>query len=80
MKGKSKQAWIEQGYQMASANGFNSLSVEAIGRAINKNKSSFYHYFGDWAIFEDALLEHHLHLSKQFARDANQCQQNWQIP
>ena len=59
---------------MASANGFSSLSVESIGRAINKNKSSFYHYFGDWAVFEEALLEHHLHLSKQFALDANQCQ------
>ncbi|MEL7252228.1 MAG: TetR/AcrR family transcriptional regulator [Bacteroidota bacterium] len=74
MKGKKRQEWIEQGYQVAATEGFSSLSIESISRAINKNKSSFYHYFGDWDGFEDALLAYHLELSREFAREANQCQ------
>ena len=74
MKRKGNVAWIEAGYLMVSKDGFKSLQVESIARAINKNKSSFYHYFGDLEIFEEALLEQHKNLAKQFALDANACE------
>ena len=42
---------------MVSENSFTNVNVESIARVINKNKSSFYYYFGDWAGFEDDLGE-----------------------
>ena len=74
MKGKNKQAWIETGYQMVAENGFAGVNIESLSRALNKNKSSFYHYFGEWELFEEQLLEHHLNLAKQFASEASHCQ------
>lgn len=74
MKGKNKIEWIEKGYQMIADDGFTHVNVEALARTLNKNKSSFYYYFGDWSGFEDALLEYHLQLSVEFAASANNCQ------
>jgi AcrR family transcriptional regulator len=61
-------------YQLVSEKGFNNVNIETIARLMNKNKSSFYHYFGDWEGFENALLEYHLVLAKQFAIEANSLQ------
>ena len=74
MKGKSKQEWINKGYEMISEHGFSKVNVEAIARVMNKSKSSFYHYFGDWEGFEDDLLEYHLTLAKAFAIDVSKCE------
>lgn len=74
MKGKNKQDWLEKGYQMISENGFTKANVESIARIVNKNKSSFYHYFGDWEGFEEALLAYHLSLAEEFALKINQCE------
>ena len=74
MKGKSKQEWIEKGYQLVSENGFSKVNVELMARLLNKNKSSFYYYFGDGEGFEEALLAHHLKLANQFAADVSACQ------
>jgi len=74
MKGKNKTQWIEKGYEMVSTNGFSNVKVESIAREMNKNKSSFYHYFGDWEGFEVELLDHHLRLAGAFALGVNDCQ------
>jgi AcrR family transcriptional regulator len=74
MKGKKKQEWVEKGYQMISDHGFTNVNVESIARLLNKNKSSFYYYFGNWDVFEEALLEYHLDLAKQFAEEVARCQ------
>jgi AcrR family transcriptional regulator len=74
MKEKSKQAWIKQGYEMISEHGFSKVNVEAIARVMNKSKSSFYHYFGDWEGFEKDVLEYHLKRAKAFAIEANKCE------
>ena len=73
MKGKNKQAWINQGYQKVSEDGFNSINIESIARQINKNKSSFNHYFGDLEVIEETQLAHHQTLAKQFALDTAKC-------
>ena len=73
MKGKNRQIWLEKGYQMISEKGFTKVNVESIARTINKNKSSFYYYFGDWEGFEESLLEYHLSLAEEFAVKINNC-------
>lgn len=59
---------------MVSEHGFSKVNVEAIARIMNKSKSSFYHYFGDWEGFEDDLLAHHLTLAKEFANEVKNCE------
>jgi len=55
---------------MVAEHGFASVNIESISRSMNKSKSSFYNYFGDWEVFEELLLEHHLKASKAFADEA----------
>ena len=74
MKGKNKQEWIEKGYFMISEQGFKAISVESLARLMNKNKSSFYHYFGNWETYEESLLDHHYQLSKPFAEKVAKCE------
>ena len=68
MKSQKKQEWVTEGYQMVANNGFNSLSIKSIAFTIKKSKSSFYHYFGDKAIFEAELLNYHLDRGSIFPR------------
>ncbi|MCR9288191.1 MAG: hypothetical protein NXI23_12495 [Bacteroidetes bacterium] len=74
MKRDKKLQWIKEGYYMASKDGIKNLNVESIGRNINKNKSSFYHYFGDIEIFETELLEFHVQQVEIFAQLAANCE------
>ena len=74
MKGKNKQIWIDQGYQIVAENGFGTINIESMASAINFNKSSFYYYFGDIDTFESELLDSHIIRAKAFAKKADQCQ------
>jgi AcrR family transcriptional regulator len=65
--------WIEEGYNIISQDGINCINIESIARRINKNKSSFYHYFGDVDFFEAELLKFHIHKAGQFAELAKKC-------
>lgn len=64
MKGDKKTIWIEAAYQRFAAHGEASLTVEAIARDIGKNKSSFYHYFGELQVLKSTILQLHLDASK----------------
>ena len=64
------QPWIDVGYHLFAKEGPKGLKVEVIARKVGKSKSSFYNYFGDWEVFEELLLEHHLKASKAFADEA----------
>lgn len=59
---------------MVAEEGFNRIQIEAIARNIQKNKSSFYHYFGDLEVFEEALLDHHLSAVKALAIKVQTCE------
>ncbi|MDF1695350.1 MAG: TetR/AcrR family transcriptional regulator [Saprospiraceae bacterium] len=74
MKTNNKQIWLEIGYQMIAEHGFTKVNVESIGRSIGKNKSSFYHYFGDWKGYVEALLHYHLSRAEDFALKINNCE------
>ena len=75
MKVSSRQIWLEKGYEMISEHGFIKVKVETISKAIGKNKSSFYHYFGDWEGYEEALLNYHLSLTEIFAAKLSKCEE-----
>ena len=66
--------WIREGYNMVSKNGTNSINIESIARTINKNKSSFYHYFGDIKIFETELLDFHIQQVEIFSNSIKDCE------
>ncbi|MFT6210701.1 MAG: AcrR family transcriptional regulator, partial [Bacteroidia bacterium] len=51
---------------MVAYSGFGSISIESISRQVGKNKSSFYHHFGDTEVFKDELLTYHLLRAEQF--------------
>ncbi|NET37583.1 MAG: TetR/AcrR family transcriptional regulator [Cyanothece sp. SIO1E1] len=74
MKNKGKTQWIEKGYEAVSEVGFTNVNIEFLARALSKNKSSFYYYFGDWDGFEEELLAHHYSSGQVFAVEANSCQ------
>ena len=66
MKAVEKQ-WIAIGYHAFAYDGPGSLKIERIAKAVNKNKSSFYHLFADLEIFVQRLLAFHLEQAKSIA-------------
>jgi AcrR family transcriptional regulator len=66
--------WIEIGYQLVAESGFNKLSVELISRKVGKNKSSFYHHFGELNVLISELLSHHLQRAKLLATELEGCE------
>lgn len=64
MKGDKKLIWINAGYQRFAAHGEAGLTVESIARDLNRNKSSFYHYFGELQVLKADILQWHLVASK----------------
>ena len=64
MKGDKKHIWIEAAYLRFATHGESGLTVEAIARDLDRNKSSFYHYFGELQVLKSALLQRHLDTSK----------------
>lgn len=65
MKNEKKNIWIEVGYRRFTNHGEAGLTVESLARELNKNKSSFYHYFGEIDVLKAQLLDYHLTRSKE---------------
>ena len=65
--------WIQAGYEIFSQEGPQGLKVEKIARAVQKNKSSFYHLFADVEVFTESLLQHHLERGVIVAEKARLC-------
>jgi len=55
-----EQIWIEAGYKSFAMEGSQNVGIEKLARAVDKNKSSFYHFFADLDVFTSRLLEKHL--------------------
>lgn len=64
MKGDKRHVWIEAGYRRFAAQGEAGLTVESIARDLGKNKSSFYHYFGELQVLKSDILDLHIAHSK----------------
>ncbi len=52
--------WLLEGYVVFARQGPHALKVEQLARAVQKNKSSFYHQFVNLEIFQQALLSYHI--------------------
>lgn len=56
---KSKQKWIDTGYELFCEEGHEGLQIERLSRITGLNKSGFYNYFGDLDQYFDSLMEEH---------------------
>lgn len=60
--------WINEGYRTFANEGPTGLKIERMAKAVQKNKSSFYHYFASLEVFTQRLLEQHLKVVHEIAR------------
>lgn len=73
MISEKQRPWIEIGYQSFAYEGPHGLKVERLADAVEKNKSSFYHYFADLEVFTNHLLRYHLEQSAIIAEKEARC-------
>lgn len=59
-KTDSSKNWLDLGYELFSEEGHEGLQVERLSRILGKNKSGFYHFFGDKDTFLMKLMAMHL--------------------
>lgn len=64
-KSDSSRNWLDLGYELFSEEGHEGLQVERLARILGKNKSGFYHFFGDKEMFLQKLMELHLEKEEQ---------------
>ena len=65
-KNKSKQKWLEKGYEHFALYGHENLSINKISKEIGSSRASSYHYFGDIEVFIEELLDMHWKIHQQF--------------
>ena len=63
---KSKQKWIEKGYEHFALYGPDNLSVNKLSKEIGSARASFYHHFGDIEVFIEELLDMHWKINQQY--------------
>ena len=63
---KTKQQWIEKGYEQFALYGLENLSINKISKEIGSPRASFYHHFGDIEVFIEELLDMHWEINQQF--------------
>ena len=59
MARKTKQEWLSAALALLAEVGADSLTIEAMTAHLGVTKGSFYHHFGSYAGFRDALLGHY---------------------
>ena len=74
-KPKTSQVWIENGYALFAQDGLDGIQVERLAKAVNLNKSGFYHYFGDRESFLEELMKHHMQIARALAEDFRKMEQ-----
>ncbi len=62
---KSKQKWIETGYELFCEEGHEGIQIERLSRITGLNKSGFYHYFGGFDTYFKNLVKEHIRLVDQ---------------
>ncbi len=63
---RTKQIWIEKGYEHFAFYGPDNLSINKLSKEIGSPRASFYHHFGDIEIFIEELLDIHWQINQQF--------------
>lgn len=62
-----EKSWIESGYRFFAFEGPGGLKIERISKEVGKNKSSFYHLFGNLELYTQRLLAFHFSQAKIIA-------------
>lgn len=70
---KKQQVWISAGYKTCSSEGFSTLKVERLAKAVGVSKSSFYHYFADLDCFMEDLCHYHFSQCAMIADKEKNC-------
>jgi AcrR family transcriptional regulator len=68
------ETWIKAGYELLGTEGLEGIKVERLARALNLNKSGYYHYFGTMEEFLKSLLQYHVHLAGEVAAEIARCE------
>ena len=68
LTGDTRKSWIDLGYELFSEEGHEGLQIERLSRILNKNKSGFYHYFGDRFGYLDELMKEHLKITQEIGK------------
>jgi AcrR family transcriptional regulator len=68
------EAWIKAGYKLFGKEGIEGIKVERLARALDLNKSGFYHYFGSMEIYLKSLHQHHVNMAKVIAKEIAGCE------
>lgn len=71
---ETRKSWIDLGYKLFSEEGHEGLQVERLSRILGKNKSGFYHYFGEKDAFLMALMAEHLERAHAYSEQLKQIQ------
>ncbi len=58
MSRATPQDWLESGLVLLRDRGHEALTLDALCRALDRTKGSFYHHFADVSAFSQQLLEH----------------------
>lgn len=61
--------WLEAGYGLFINEGQHGINVERLARVLGRNKSAFYHFFGDRETFMEFLLAYHMTKVDAFVDD-----------
>ena len=68
------EAWIKAGYKLFGKEGIEGIKVERLARALDLNKSGFYHYFGSMEIYLKSLHQYHISMAKVIAKEIADCE------
>ena len=52
----AKQRWMEAGFDLLCEGGDAALTIDRLAQRLDRTKGSFYHHFGDWDGYANALL------------------------
>jgi AcrR family transcriptional regulator len=61
--------WLEAGYSLFIDEGQYGINVEQLAKALGRNKSAFYHFFGDKETFMEFLFDYHMTKVDSFIED-----------
>lgn len=63
----NSNVWLEAGYHNFAVAGLKGIPVERLAKALDLNKSGYYHYFGNQDNFLERLMDHHIRKSTLLA-------------
>ncbi len=69
IQANNQTLWIEAGFELFVREGHEGIQIERLARILRKNKSGFYHYFGNLDKYFQALMQHHIMLSDKLVAD-----------